>query len=60
MNVWMTIWVVFMCFWLFGGGYYAYRGPDVFSSSIQHLIPWLCVLILGLLQFGALKGDKQG
>jgi hypothetical protein len=54
--VWLVIWVVLMMFWLFGGGYYAYNlpnhGPVIFGAST--LIPWLCVLILGLIIFGGI------
>jgi len=53
--IWCVIWVVLMMFWLFGGGYYAYNQPGatpvVFGTGT--LIPWLCVLILGLVLFGA-------
>ncbi len=54
--IWCVIWVVLMMFWLFGGGYYAYQspnGPAVFGTST--LVPWLCVLILGLILFGAVS-----
>jgi hypothetical protein len=51
----LVIWVVLMILWLFGGGFYAYnqpnQGPMVFGTST--LIPWVCVLILGLAVFGS-------
>ena len=55
--VWMVVFVVLMLFWLFGGGYYAYRGDVALRPYAvgNVLIPWLCVLILGLVVFGALS-----
>ncbi len=55
----LVIWVVLMIFWLLGGGYVTYSGPN---ASPQYfgaycLIPWLCVLILGLVVFGAFHYD---
>lgn len=57
MTIWVVIWVVLMILWLFGGGFVAYDGP---AFNARHfggytLIPWLCVLILGLLMFGAVS-----
>lgn len=56
MTVWLVVWVVLMMFWLFGGGYWAYNGPNPspIAFGAGTLIPWLCVLILGLVIFGAL------
>jgi hypothetical protein len=57
MTIWVVIWVVLMMFWLFGGGSYASNGPNpspvIFGANT--LIPWLCVLILGLIIFGAVS-----
>lgn len=52
MSIWIVIWVVLMMFWLFGVGYWSWEParPYVLAGV---LIPWLCVLILGLLVFGA-------
>jgi hypothetical protein len=48
-----VVFVVFMIFWLFGGGYYVYNGPNpnpvVFGTGT--LIPWACVAILGWILF---------
>ena len=55
--IWLTLWVIFMVFWLFGGGYYVYNGPNpnpvLFGTGT--LIPWVSVLILGLIIFGAVE-----
>lgn len=55
MGVWVTIWVVLMMFWLFFGTYIAWEParPHIVGNTI---IPWLCVLILGLVLFGAIPG----
>jgi hypothetical protein len=49
-----VIWVVLMMFWLFGGGYWYSTQPgyNVAGLGFSYLIPWVCVLILGLIQFG--------
>ena len=57
MTIWVVIWVVLMMFWLFFGGYVGWYGP---GGNPQHfiaygLLPWLCVLILGLVLFGAVS-----
>lgn len=51
--IWIVIWVVLMMFWLFFGSWYGYdpARPIVLGNTI---IPWLCVLILGLIVFGAI------
>jgi len=57
MTVWVVVWVVLMMFWLFGGGYTVYSGPNgspIYFASYC-LIPFLCVLILGLILFGAIS-----
>ncbi len=55
--IWLVIWVVLMILWLCGGGVYAYKqpadAPIVFGAST--LLPWVCVLILGLVLFGAVS-----
>lgn len=55
--IWCVIWVVLMMLWLFGGSY-AYWPNDRAGAPIYvggTLIPWLCVLILGLILFGAVS-----
>ncbi len=54
MTVWVVIWVVLMMFWLFGGCYWSWDAtrPIAIGTTI---IPWLCVLILGLILFGAIS-----
>ena len=46
-----VIWVVLMMFWLFGGGYYTSTqpNPNWMGWGASSLIPWVCVLILGLI-----------
>jgi hypothetical protein len=43
-----------MMFWLFGGGWAVYNGPNPnpVHFGAYTLIPWACVLILGLIIFG--------
>ena len=55
--IWLVIWVVLMMFWLFGGGYYVYNGPNAspVAFGTGTLIPWLRVLILGLILFGGVS-----
>ncbi len=50
--IWCVIWVVFMLFWLFFGCYINWNPaqPRMMGNT---LIPWACVLILGLIIFGA-------
>lgn len=52
--IWLVIWVVLMMFWLFFGCWWGYDAgrPIALGNTI---IPWLCVLILGLVVFGALS-----
>lgn len=58
MTVWVVVWVVLMMFWLFGGGYTTYNSPNAnpMYFGAYCLVPWLCVLLLGLLYFGAISG----
>lgn len=53
--IWTVIWVVLMMFWLFGYGAYAWNQPtpSLPAFGVNCLIPWACVLILGLVLFGA-------
>ncbi len=56
--IWTVIWVVLMMFWLFGGGYGAYEN-NAFNAQrfgSYTLIPFLCVLLLGLIVLGGLPG----
>ena len=61
MTVWVVVWVVLMMFWLFGGGYVAWWGPTPNPPAFfgYTLIPWLCVLILGLILFGAVSAGPM-
>jgi hypothetical protein len=43
----MVVWVCLMIVWLLFGGYTVYSATDRFIA-FGHLIPWACVLILGL------------
>jgi hypothetical protein len=47
-----------MMFWLFFGCYWSWEPakPAMLGTTI---IPWLCVLILGLVIFGALPSDAH-
>jgi hypothetical protein len=51
--IWVVIWTVLMILWLVWGGYTFDRArPDGLGGT---LIPWVCVLILGLVIFGAIS-----
>ena len=50
--IWLVVWVVLMVIWL-AGGLYIGRAGDRGELVGGTLIPWLCVLILGLFVFGA-------
>jgi hypothetical protein len=54
----MVIFTVCMLFWLFGGGYYIYNGPNPspVAFGTGTLIPWLCVAILGWCVFNGGAG----
>lgn len=54
MTVWVVVWVVLMMLWLFHGCYYTWEParPVLLGNT---LIPWLAVLILGLVLFGAIS-----
>ncbi len=53
MSLWKTVWVVLMMFWLFFGGYIISETPRtaLWPAMGSSLIPFLCVLILGLCFF---------
>ncbi len=55
--IWLVIWVVLMILWLFGSGYIVYSTPGQANVPVAFfggtLLPWCCVLILGLVIFGA-------
>lgn len=53
MTIWVVIWVVLMILWLFGGCYMSWN-PATPHAIGNTIIPWLCVLILGLIMFGAI------
>jgi hypothetical protein len=46
--LWFILWVMFMVMWLFGGGYY---NTDRRALGANCILPWLCVLILGIVLF---------
>ncbi len=54
MTIWTVIWVVLMMFWLFGC-YWVWDKEKPYGAGTT-IIPWLCVLILGLILFGAIGG----
>jgi hypothetical protein len=54
MTVWVVVWVVLMMFWLFFGCWWGWN-PAAPAGLGNTLIPWLCVLILGLIVFGAVN-----
>ncbi len=62
MTVWVVVWVVLMMFWILGGGWVSYNGPNAtplyFGGYV--LIPWLCVLLLGLFVLGGLPHGTGG
>lgn len=54
--VWLVIWVVLMLFWVLHTGYVNYAPDKPFGPVLLgSLIPWLCVLLLGLVVFGAIS-----
>ncbi len=57
MSVWMVVWVVLMMMWFFAGSYWSYNGPtpNPMNWGASCLIPFLCVLLLGLMYFGAIS-----
>lgn len=54
MTIWVVVWVVLMILWLFGVGYTNWDAarPQALGNVV---IPWICVLILGLVVFGAIS-----
>lgn len=58
MTIWTVVWVVLMILWLFGYGmwHYSVNNKSMAEFTMSCLLPWLCVLILGLVVFGALSG----
>jgi len=50
--IWIIVWVVLMILWLVFGCY-VNRDPARRAELGGTLIPWACVLILGLFVFGA-------
>jgi hypothetical protein len=52
MTIWVVIWVVLMILWLAGGCYWSWD-PAKPQGVGNTLLPWACVLILGLIMFGA-------
>ena len=58
MTVWVVVWVVLMMFWLFFGCWWGWN-PQQPVAIGNTLIPWLCVLILGLIVFGAISSGPM-
>ncbi len=52
--IWLVIWVVLMMFWLFFGCWSGWDPAKPYGLGTT-IIPWLCVLILGLVVFGAVS-----
>ncbi len=52
--IWLVIWVVLMLFWLFFGSWIGWDPAKPYGIG-NTLIPWICVLILGLVVFGAIS-----
>ncbi len=57
MGIWVTIWVVLMIFWLFFGCWSTWDAARPVGVGTT-IIPWLCVLILGLILFGAISVEQ--
>ncbi len=55
----VVVWVVLMIFWLCFGCYWNYA-PGQPAGIGNTLIPWVCVLILGLVLFGAFSPPPAG
>ena len=55
----MVIWTVLMLFWLFFGCWWGWNPaqPQAIGTTV---IPWFCVLILGLIIFGAVTISSPG
>ena len=52
---WLTIWICLMMAWILGGCYLTYRAePSKPYALAGVVLPWLCVLIIGLVVFGAI------
>ena len=51
----LIIWIMLMILWVIGAGYVSYSGPTPNHPYFvaYGIIPWICVLILGLFVFGA-------
>lgn len=51
----LIVWIILMIIWLFGGSYSVLNAPtpDHRIWITNSIIPWVCVLILGLFFFGA-------
>ncbi len=60
MSVWVVVWVVLMILWLVGGGWVSYEGAAFNAPRFGGgtLLPWACVLILGLILFGAISPGR--
>jgi hypothetical protein len=58
MTIWLVIWVVLMLFWLFFGCWTTWDPARPIGLGTT-IIPWLCVLILGLVIFGAVDSHPM-
>lgn len=56
MIVYLVIWICLMMFWIFGVGYWTWEPARPYLIG-GVLIPWLAVLILGLIVFGAVNSS---
>ncbi len=63
MTIWCVIWVVLMILWAVFGTWWGYSSPtpaDRMGRMGGTWIPFICVLILGLIIFGAIGGGSIG
>ena len=52
--IYCVIWTVLMIFWICFGAYWNYDQAKPYGIG-NTIIPWVCVLILGLIIFGAIS-----
>ena len=50
----MVVWIVLMMFWLFFGSYIGWDASKPYMIG-NTLVPWFCVLIVGVLLFYSLS-----
>ena len=54
--IWVLLgWLILMASWLFGYGmwHFAVKDPSVWEFTFVCILPWLCVLLVGLTAFSA-------